>query len=132
MIAPFYPCSYRCERALAWARACLVEMAKVHPAFVDALRACLSRPVLYFDHDHQLVFDGAYAGGQIAYRAVDLAPCTSPRLAALAAAIGRGSRLSLDDREYGCRARRQDGAALGAHRSRARLHRAVRFVLMRR
>ncbi len=55
MIVPFYPCSYRCEPALAWARACLAEMARTHPAFVDELRAVLARPVLYFDHDHQLV-----------------------------------------------------------------------------
>jgi len=97
MVVPFYPCSYRCEPALAWARAALTEMARVYPLFVDELRALLARPVLYFDHDHQLVLDGAYADGRVAYRAVALASPASPELAAFAAAIGAGDRLSLDD-----------------------------------
>jgi hypothetical protein len=99
MISPFYPCSYRCAAALAWARASLAEMARAHPDFADELRGVLSRPVLYFDHDHQVVFDGASAGGRIAYHAIAIAPSPSAPLGALAAAIGRGDRLSLDDRE---------------------------------
>jgi hypothetical protein len=99
MIAPFYPCSYRCDAALAWARACLAEMATVHPGFAAKLRATLARPVLYFDHDHQLVFDGTWTGGRVSYRGVALAASPSAQFATLAAAVGRGDRLSFDDRE---------------------------------
>jgi hypothetical protein len=99
MIVPFYPCSYRCAAALAWARACLDEMARSCPAFVDELRTILAQPVLYFDHDHQLVLDGEYADGPVAYRAVKQPEFASPQLAALGSAIGSGNRLSLDDRE---------------------------------
>ncbi len=98
MIVPFYPCSYRCERALAWACACLAEMARVHPAVVAALRAALARPVLYFDHDHQLVLDGEYVDGRVSYSAVALTESAPPQLTALAAALRLGNQLSLDDR----------------------------------
>jgi hypothetical protein len=98
MIVPFYPCSYRCERALAWARAALAEMARVYPAFEEELRAALARPVLYFDHEHQLVLDGECAGGRVAYRGVAVPRPSSPQLSALAAAVGRGDGLSFDDR----------------------------------
>jgi len=99
VIAPFYPCSYRCAAALAWARATLQELARVHPAIVDGLRAALAQPVVYFDHDHQLVFDGEPVDGAIRYRAVARTPSASPQLAALARAIARGDRLTLNDRE---------------------------------
>jgi hypothetical protein len=99
MIVPFYPCSYRCQAALAWARACLEEMARSRPAFVNELRTTLAQPVLYFDHDHQLVLDGEYADGRIAYSCVRQLESASLQLTALAAAINRGSQLSLDDRE---------------------------------
>jgi hypothetical protein len=99
MVAPFYPCSYRCAAALAWARAALAELARAHPAFAAELGAVLSRPVLYFDHDHQLVFDGAADGGEILYRSVAVLPSTAAQLAPLAAAISAGDRLSFDERE---------------------------------
>jgi hypothetical protein len=99
MVVPFYPCSYRCAQALAWARASLQEMGKVYPALLDELRGWLARPVLYFDHDHQLVFNGQYVDGRISYQGVALPGSGSPHLAALAAAIGRGNLLRLDDRE---------------------------------
>jgi len=99
MIVPFYPCSYRCQAALSWARACLREMAKSHPAFVDELRAALAQTVLYFDHEHQLVFDGTATNGRVDYRAVQQSESASPQLAALGIAIGHGNRLSFDDRE---------------------------------
>jgi hypothetical protein len=128
MTVPFYPCTYRCDRALAWARTAFAEMARAHPASVEELRVALARPVLYFDHEHQLVLDGVAEGSEgprvqgskreraprsvpetlgpsnrsamrIAYRAVALPQCVSAQCAALAAAIGRGDRLSLDDRQ---------------------------------
>jgi hypothetical protein len=99
MIVPFYPCSYRCEAALAWARSCLTEMAIVHPALVSELQAALAQPILYFDHDHQLVFDGDFVGGGITYRGVQQWETASPQLTVLGAAIARGDQLSLNDRE---------------------------------
>jgi hypothetical protein len=99
MTVPFYPCSYRCPAALAWARAALAEMGRAHPAAAAALREALARPVLYFDHEHQLVLDGELVEGWVRYRAVALPPSASPQLAPLAAAIGAGDRLTLDDRQ---------------------------------
>jgi predicted dehydrogenase len=102
MTVPFYPCSYRCAAALAWARASHAELARAHPSFAAALQLNLARPVLYFDHEHQLNFDGVGAldGEQrrVAYRAVALPDVASPELAGLAAAIARGDQLMLDDR----------------------------------
>jgi hypothetical protein len=98
MIAPFYPCSYRCRSARAWARAALAELARSDPAAAETLRASLARPVLYFDHDHQLVFDGRYVDGGISYRAVTITPTAPPQVAVLAGAIGGGDRLRFDDR----------------------------------
>ena len=99
MVVPFYPCSYRCTAALAWARSCLEEMTRAHPALAGELRTTLAQPVLYFDHDHQLVLDGECADGRVAYRAVKRLESASPQLAALGAAIGRGDRLSFNDRQ---------------------------------
>ena len=126
MIVPFYPCSYRCERALAWARACLTEMARTHPAFVDELRAVLARPVLYFDHDHQLVFDGEAAVDTVAYRAVVLTPSAPPLLGALARRDRQ--RRSADARRPAParRTREPARAPSGPHRPGPGLHRAVR------
>lgn len=99
MIVPFYPCSYRCTQALAWARAAQVELARAHPTVVAALQASLARPVLYFDHEHQLCFDGMCQDAQtLAYRAVELPQPASAAFTRLASAIGRGDRLELDDR----------------------------------
>jgi hypothetical protein len=98
LIVPFYPCTYRCQMALGWARAALAALAREHPPVADALHAALARPVLYFDHDHQLAFDGEWTGAGIAYRTVALAPGSSAPLADLAAAIARGNRLIFDDR----------------------------------
>lgn len=114
MIAPFYPCSYRCGAALAWARSSLNEMRRAHPRAYDELRSILRQPVLYFDHDHQLVFDGRVAGEEIEYRGVALGVPASPRFAALAAAIAAGDSLVFSD------------AALTVERSRHRLLRLTR------
>jgi len=87
------------DSALAWARAALAEMGRAHPAAAATLREALARPVLYFDHEHQLVLDGEVVEGWVRYRAVALPPSASPQLAPLAAAIGAGDRLTLDDRQ---------------------------------
>jgi hypothetical protein len=74
-------------------------MAIVYPALVSELQAALAQPVLYFDHDHQLVFDGDAVGGGITYRGVQQWEAASPQLAVLGAAIARGDQLTLTDRE---------------------------------
>lgn len=94
MIAPFYPCSYRCPDALAWVHKALAELGAVYPDYLASLRSALARPALYFDHEHQLVLDGACQGEELTYRAV---AWSSPRLSPLAAAIASGSRLLFGD-----------------------------------
>src|SRR5262249_15402643 len=97
VIAPFYPCTYRCERALAWVRAVLAELEHTHPASLDALRAALAQPVLYFDHEHQLVLDGEGDATAVTYRGVVPTQSPSAELATLAGAIALGKRLTLVD-----------------------------------
>jgi hypothetical protein len=97
VVAPFYPCTYRCEHALRWSVAALREMEREHPEQTEALRSLLARPVLYFDHDHQLVFDGRASGGIVEYGAIALCGPPSRELASFAALVGSGNRLVLDD-----------------------------------
>lgn len=97
VVAPFYPCSYRCERALQWSVAALREMEREHPEETAALRSMLARPVLYFDHDHQLVLDGRANDGIVEYGAVALCGPPSRELARFAALVGSGDRLLLED-----------------------------------
>ncbi len=99
VVAPFYPCSYRCERALLWANAALAEMAREYPGETERLKQLLSLPVLYFDHDHQLVLDGEVTDRGATYRDVTLSRELLPGFGALATVIGSGDRLVLDDRE---------------------------------
>ncbi len=98
VIAPFYPCSYLCERALEWAGSALEEMAREYPAETERLKEILSRPVLYFDHDHQLVLEGEVTDRGATYRGVALGGKSSHGFDALAAVVGSGDRLVLDDR----------------------------------
>ena len=97
VIAPFYPCSYCCEAALAWSTAALEQMAGRHPESVEGLREVLARPVLYFDHEHQVILDGRLADGAVSYRGAGLPGPGSPELRRFAAAIAAGDRLRLDD-----------------------------------
>ena len=97
MTVAFFPCSYRCAAALTWARAALAEMARVHPEAVRALRDSLARPVLYFDHEHQVVFAGTATAGVVVYRSVALPRPAAPAMAGLAAALACGNRLRFDD-----------------------------------
>jgi len=100
MIAPFYPCTYGCSEALAWARAVLAEMAKVYPEAVEQLRDVLLRPVLYFDHDHQLILEptaaGEVSGEAVDYRAVAVSGSASRAFAGFAETLRAGNRLFLD------------------------------------
>jgi len=98
MIVPFYPCSYRCESALAWACASLDEMGRVYPEAVSALCAALAQPVLYFDHEHQIALDGRYREGVVSYRNASCPPWVSAPFGTLATVIASGDRLLLDER----------------------------------
>lgn len=97
VVAPFYPCSYRCAAALTWARTALEEMRRVHPDSVDDLRAWLRRPVLYFEHEHQLIFDGRVNGDGVDFDAVTPSTSSHPQWVALCAAVAAGNRLIFDD-----------------------------------
>ncbi len=98
MLLPFYPCRYDCPAALAQARAALGELERAHPGAAARLRAGLGRPVLYFDHDHQLVFDGAVeADGAVRHRGVAVPGPASRALARFGGALALGDRLRLDE-----------------------------------
>lgn len=97
MLVPFYPCSYHCEAALAWARAVIVEMQRSNPLLPQQAKAALARPVLYFDHDHQMSFEGNATAGGVEYRQVYLPRRLSSAFERLASAIALGNRLLLDD-----------------------------------
>jgi hypothetical protein len=77
----------------------LSTLAQEDPALHGEVLHYLGGPVLYFDHDHQMRFDGAVSEGGIAYRSVSL-PWPGPdAFAMLAGAIARGDRLVLGDRD---------------------------------
>ncbi len=73
-------------------------MALHYPAQVEELATLLARPVLYFDHDHQLIFEGEVTAGQVTYRGVSTARGAPSEFRALAALVANGDRLVLDDR----------------------------------
>jgi hypothetical protein len=120
MLIPCYPCSYACPAALDLARASLAEMERAHAGTVAALRTMLARPVLYFDHEHQIVLDGrtAHAPGAtgatgamheatvlVRYDGVSVTHDASPDFAAFAGAVGDGDELQLLDDALIVRAR---------------------------
>ncbi len=100
-LVPFYPCSYTCPRALAYARRVLDTIEAYTPGAREALRATLARPVLYFDHDHQVWLDPLPGGGgRGSPRCVGYAGLWSTVGAAtdgLAVLLGRGDTLCLED-----------------------------------
>jgi len=48
-LIPWHPCSYRCAPSLAKARRIWKTALKVAPGLAQALRACLGRPVVFWD-----------------------------------------------------------------------------------
>jgi hypothetical protein len=98
MIAPFYPCGYRCADALQWADIALREMGQVYPELLQRLRLGLGRPALYFDHEHQISFAGTASDREIDYRSVALLQRGSESWEALVSIIAQGNHLSFDDR----------------------------------
>ncbi len=97
VVAPFYPCTYRCEHALDWSSKALEEMSRQYPAESRALGAVLSRPVLYFDHDHQIALHGRWDSDGAVYDGVSVPAPATGRFAALVRLIATGRRLYLED-----------------------------------
>lgn len=95
---PFFPCSYGCERALAFARATLGELHRTDPAASELLERVVARPVLYMDHDHQIVLEGTADTTRARYDAVALPADPEDGLAELAGAFGSGDTLRWEER----------------------------------
>jgi hypothetical protein len=82
MPVPFFPCTYRCEPALAWARTALAA-----GGAADGLRPFLARPVLFLG-EGQAVLLGAR---------VETPPGAPPVVAALAGALALGDDWRLEE-----------------------------------
>lgn len=96
-LLPHYACTYRCESSRAQAAQLLDALRTEHAALHAEITAYLRGPVLYFDHDHQLRFEGSVTEGGIAYRSVSLPWSSSRELEQLAAAVALGDRLVLGE-----------------------------------
>ncbi len=64
-VIPWHPCSYRCAESLAKGRAIWAMMLQVLPEHALALRACLARPVVFWDWTRFAVLKGARDGAGI-------------------------------------------------------------------
>lgn len=85
-LIPWHPCSYRCAPSLAKARRIWRTALKVAPDLAQALRACLGRPVVFWDWSRFAVLakSRSKAGG-VSYSAIEppfslLEPKLSARL----------------------------------------------------
>jgi hypothetical protein len=98
MPAPFFPCTYLCPRAVAWAEAALAA-----GGAIEALRPVLARPVLFL------------GGGQAVLLGprVEAAPGASPTIRALAGALALGDDWRLDADALRVRRGRHEVFALG-------------------
>jgi hypothetical protein len=97
-LLPHSVCTYRCERSREQAEALLAALADERPSPRDAVAGYLGGPVLYFDRDHQLRFDGVVADGlAVRYRAVAIPRSPSEPFARLAGAVALGDRIALTD-----------------------------------
>jgi hypothetical protein len=121
-IIPFFPCSYRCARALAHARATLVAAESEEAGLTARLHSVLARPVLYFDHEHQVILDGttdladdADGAGVLQVRGASVPPWTSVAMADFAGVLGAAGSLALTDAELraGTLTLRRTNPALG-------------------
>jgi MoaA/NifB/PqqE/SkfB family radical SAM enzyme/predicted dehydrogenase len=124
-IIPFFPCSYRCARALAHARATLAAAEREEAGLTARLHSVLARPVLYFDHEHQVILDGttdladdaddADGAGVVQVRGASVPPWTSVTMAEFAGVLGAAGSLELTDAELraGALTLRRTNPALG-------------------
>lgn len=71
-LIPWHPCSYRCAPSLAKARKIWKTARQVAPDLADALRACLGRPVVFWDWSRFAVLAREKSGAEgVAYSAVE-------------------------------------------------------------
>ena len=97
-LLPHFPCTYRCERSLEQARALCAALADEDKPLCAEIVRHLGGPVLYFDHDHQLRFDGEVSDGMaVRYHAVSMPWSPSEPFARFAGAVALGDRLVLAD-----------------------------------
>lgn len=96
MLVPFFPCRYDCPAALAWAGRALMAFETAHPDSHHIFAKLLGRPVLYFDHERQVSFDGTWSGGRLRYRGVATTMTQAP-FARFAGALALGNSLALTD-----------------------------------
>jgi hypothetical protein len=98
MIVPFYPCRYDCPAALEWARRVLREMEKAYPGTTERVQRQLARPVLYFDHEHQISLDAKPTDDGWDVARAFVPPGTEASFAAFAGALAGARVRWLDDR----------------------------------
>ncbi|MEM9074376.1 MAG: hypothetical protein AAGE52_38130, partial [Myxococcota bacterium] len=105
-IYPFYPCRYDCPAALTYARQTLAQL---DASDFEATRQRLARPVLYFDDEHQLVFEGSGTTREVRFRDV---LGTSPLTCTLGGLLAEAKRLewTFDHLRAGWSIRRIDPA----------------------
>ena len=96
-LLPHYACTYRCERSVEQAQAFLDAIADEVPRRRALIDGWLGGSVLYFDHDHQIRFDGEARGSSIRYKSVSIPWVPSEPFGVLAAAIAQGERMVLED-----------------------------------
>ena len=91
-LIPWHPCSYRCAPSLKKAAAIWRTARKVAPDLAYALRACLARPVVFWDWSRFAVLAREKSGAEgVAYSAVE--PPFSLLEARLVSRLGKGDRL---------------------------------------
>lgn len=61
-VIPWHPCSYRCPESLKKAEAIWATLREVLPELSSVLKACLTRPVLFWDWDRFAVLQGSANG----------------------------------------------------------------------
>jgi hypothetical protein len=57
-VLPWHPCSYRCKASLAAGRKIWSTMLKTSPALAATIKACLARPVVFWDWDRFAALEG--------------------------------------------------------------------------
>jgi hypothetical protein len=65
----FYPCSLRCDAAIAYAAKVAGAISSSQPNLVEPIREALQRPVLFWRLPFFATFDGDVVDGQLHYRA---------------------------------------------------------------
>ncbi len=115
VLCPWYVCRYDCPASEVLAHAALAALEAAHPGARGRLEALLARPVLYFTHDHQVVFDGHAEdlghAMRVRYRGAGRPRFTAP-LGDLGGVLAAGDELELSHRRLVVRRRGVELASL--------------------